>query len=153
MINFKNFSIQEGRPEHIKDLLQLIKELALYEKAPEQVTNTESKINEDAFGQKPIFKFWMVYEGRKPVAMMVVYFRYSTWKGKTLYLEDLYIQEAYRQRGLGQILFEVLISYAKKEQCQRISWQVLDWNEPAIAFYKKIGASLSNEWLNGFLEL
>ncbi|MCU0439797.1 MAG: GNAT family N-acetyltransferase [Raineya sp.] len=148
-----DLKIKEGKPQDIPALLGLIKELALYEKAPEQVINTEEKMLEDGFGKQPVFKFWLAWDGDIAVGMAVVYFRYSTWKGKCLYLEDLYIKEEYRKHKLGHYFFDVLKRYGKEENCQRISWQVLDWNEPAINFYKKIGASLDPEWVNGFLEL
>ena len=148
-----NVSIKEGRVEDIPTLLGLIKELALYEKAPEEVINTPEAMLKDAFGQNPIFKFWLAWQEGKAVGMAVVYFRYSTWKGKCLYLEDLYVQPAYRKLGIGEMFFHVLKDFAQKEQCQRITWQVLEWNEPAIKFYKKMGASLDAEWINGFLEI
>jgi GNAT superfamily N-acetyltransferase len=146
-------SIREGTPRDIPHLLGLIKELALYERAPEQVINTEAKMLEDGFGKNPIFKFWLAWDGEKAVGMAVVYFRFSTWKGKCLYLEDLYIQDAYRKSGLGSRFFDILREYGEQENCQRITWQVLEWNEPAIRFYQKIGATLDAEWINGFLEL
>jgi len=145
--------IKEGTPQDIPALLGLIKELALYEKAPEQVINTEAKMLEDGFGKQPIFKFWLAWKGSIPVGMAVVYFRYSTWKGKCLYLEDLYIKDEYRKLKIGHRFFDLLRKYATQESCQRISWQVLDWNEPAIKFYEKIGATLDPEWTNGFIEL
>ncbi|MFN3315897.1 MAG: GNAT family N-acetyltransferase [Raineya sp.] len=145
--------IKEGKPEDIPLLLALIKELALYEKAPQEVINTAEAMLKDAFGENPIFKFWLAWHKNKAVGMAVVYFRYSTWKGKCLYLEDLYIQPAYRKMGIGEMFFDLLKDFAQKEHCQRITWQVLEWNEPAINFYKKIGANLDAEWLNGFLEI
>lgn len=148
-----NIKIQEGNAEDIPALLELIKELALYEKAPEAVINTPQAMLEDGFGKKPIFKFWLAWHQDKPVGMAVVYFRYSTWKGKCLYLEDLYIQPDYRNQGIGESFFEVLKQYAQKEHCQRITWQVLEWNKPAIKFYEKLGAKFDAEWVNGFLEI
>lgn len=145
--------IREGKKEDISTLLELIRELAVYEKAPAEVSNTEEQILKDGFGEMPIFKFWLAWEGKNAIAMAVVYFRYSTWKGKCLYLEDLYIRETHRDKGIGKKLFEVLLHYAKTEQCKRLNWQVLDWNEPAIAFYKKLGANLDAQWLNGTLEI
>lgn len=149
----KSISITEGRAEDIPVLLELIKELALYEKALQEVTNTPEAMLEDGFGAKPIFKFWLAWYEGKAVGTAVVYFRYSTWKGKCLYLEDLYIQPAYRKMGIGEMFFHLLKEFAQKEHCKRITWQVLEWNEPAINFYKKIGASLDAEWINGFLEI
>jgi len=149
----REIQIKEGLPEDIPTLLELVKELALYEKAPNEVINTTDAMLRDGFGEKPIFKFWLAWHENKAVGMAVVYFRYSTWKGKCLYLEDLYIQPAYRRMGMGEMFFDLLKKYAQAEQCQRITWQVLEWNEPAINFYKKIGANLDTEWINGFLEI
>jgi GNAT superfamily N-acetyltransferase len=145
--------IKEGKPQDIPLLLDLIKELALYEKAPQEVLNTTEAMLQDGFGEKPIFKFWLAWQDGKAIGMAVVYFRYSTWKGKCLYLEDLYIQPAYRKMGIGEKFFGLLKDFARKEHCRRITWQVLEWNEPAINFYKKIGANLDTEWVNGFLEI
>lgn len=145
--------IKEGSPNDVHALLELIKELALYEKAPQEVVNTTDNLLQDGFGEKPIYKFWLAWHQEQPVGMAVVYFRYSTWKGKCLYLEDLYVQPNYRKMGIGEMFFEVLKDFARKEQCRRITWQVLEWNEPAIQFYKKIGATLDNQWVNGFLEI
>jgi GNAT superfamily N-acetyltransferase len=149
----REIQIKEGLPEDIPTLLELVKELALYEKAPNEVINTTDAMLRDGFGEKPIFKFWLAWHENKAVGMVVVYFRYSTWKGKCLYLEDLYIQPAYRRMGIGEMFFNLLKEYAQAEQCQRITWQVLEWNEPAINFYKKIGAKFDEEWVNGFLEI
>jgi GNAT superfamily N-acetyltransferase len=149
----REIQIKEGLPEDIPYLLELIRELALYEKAPNEVINTPEAMLRDGFGKNPIFKFWLAWHENKAVGMAVVYFRYSTWKGKCLYLEDLYIQPAYRKMGMGEMFFDLLKKYAQAEQCQRITWQVLEWNEPAINFYKKIGANLDTEWINGFLEI
>lgn len=148
-----SLKILKGRPEDISILLALIKELAEYEKAPHEVSNTEEDLYQGAFGSSPLFHFWIAWYNQLPVGMAVVYFRYSTWKGKCLYLEDIYIKEAYRNKGIGKLFFEVLIDFAKKEKCKRICWQVLHWNTPAIDFYQKLGAHFNNEWINGFLEI
>ncbi len=148
----QNFIIKQGTPQDVSALLDLIKELAEYEKAPDEVLNTETNLLQDAFGEQPLFRFWIAWQGEIPIGMAVVYFRYSTWKGKCLYLEDIYIKENYRNLGLGKAFFDVLLDFAKKENCKRICWQVLEWNEPAIRFYKKMGAEFDSQWVNGFLE-
>ncbi|MCS6795424.1 MAG: GNAT family N-acetyltransferase [Raineya sp.] len=149
----QGFTIRRGTPQDIPALLALIKELAEYEKAPQEVINTESSLLQDAFGEKPLFYFWLAWQNEIPVGMAVVYFRYSTWKGKCLYLEDIYIKENYRNLGIGKAFFELLCDFARKENCKRICWQVLEWNKPAIDFYTKIGAKFDDEWINGFLEV
>ncbi|MGD1840760.1 MAG: GNAT family N-acetyltransferase [Thermonemataceae bacterium] len=149
----ENIRLREGTPEDIPQLLSLIRELALYEKAPEEVINTEEQMIQDGFGEVRLFQLLVAETEEKLVGLALTYYRYSTWKGKCLYLEDLYIQPEYRRSGLGERFFEALVQRAKKENCQRISWQVLDWNELAINFYKKIGASLDATWINGTLEV
>lgn len=146
-----NITIREGKPEDAGALLELIKELALYEKALNEVENTEEQLLADGFGATPLYGFFIAeYEG-KVVGMALFYYRYSTWKGKSLYLEDLYVKEMYRKHKIGKHLFKAIAKKANSENCHRINWQVLDWNEPAINFYKKLGADLDSEWINGAL--
>ncbi len=144
-------TIRTGNPNDVGELLTLIKELALYEKALNEVENTEEQLLEDGFGANPLYGFFLAEYDGKVVGMALYYYRYSTWKGKSLYLEDLYVQQIYRKHKIGLHLFKALAQKAKDENCHRISWQVLDWNEPAINFYKKLGAELDPEWVNGHL--
>lgn len=148
-----NFIIKKIEKTDIPQLLQLIKELADYEKAPNEVTNTEDKILLDGFGENPIFGGYIATVENKAVGMAIYYYRYSTWKGRVLYLEDLYIQPQYRRLGIGEAFFDELIQHAKNTKCQRITWQVLDWNTPAIQFYEKLGAKIDKGWWNGYIEL
>ncbi|TAE76098.1 MAG: GNAT family N-acetyltransferase [Bacteroidetes bacterium] len=148
-----NFDIKKIEKKHIPDLLRLIKELAEYEKAPQEVTNTTQKMLEDGFGENPIFGGYVAEIDNKIVGMAIYYYRYSTWKGRVLYLEDLYIMPEYRRLGIGEAFFDVLIQYAKNTNCARITWQVLDWNTPAIKFYEKLGAKIDKGWWNGFMDL
>ncbi|HAS41833.1 MAG TPA: GNAT family N-acetyltransferase [Microscillaceae bacterium] len=143
--------IREGSPDDVGVLLALIKELALYEKALDEVENTEEQLLKDGFGDNPLYGFYVAEYDGKVVGMALYYYRYSTWKGKSLYLEDLYVTQAYRKHKVGLYLFKAIAQKAKDENCHRISWQVLDWNEPAIKFYKKLGAELDPEWVNGAL--
>ena len=129
-------------------MFELIKELALYEKAPEQVTNTVEQMYVDGFGNNPIFGTIVLEVESEIVGMALYYFRYSTWKGKRLYLEDLIVSETMRGRGLGEKLLESVIEKARQTACTGLMWQVLDWNEPAINFYKKFGAKFDEEWVN-----
>lgn len=129
-------------------MFELIKELALYEKAPEQVTNTVEQMYIDGFGENPIFGTIVSEVDGEIVGMALYYYRYSTWKGKRLYLEDLIVSETMRGRGLGEKLLNAIIEKARQTACTGLMWQVLDWNEPAINFYKKFGARFDEEWVN-----
>ena len=140
--------IRDGVREDVPTMFELIKELALYEKAPEQVTNTIEQMYLDGFGQNPIFGSIVSEVDGQIVGMALYYYRYSTWKGKRLYLEDLIVSEIMRGQGLGEKLLEATIEKARQSNCTGLMWQVLDWNEPAINFYKKFGARFEAEWLN-----
>lgn len=146
-----DFKIREGKPEDLPQLMGLVKELAEYERALDQVETSVEQMQRDGFGEKPLFGFFVAEKGTEILGMALYYYRYSTWKGKVLYLEDLYIKEVYRRYKIGFYLFEALIAHAREENCSRISWQVLEWNEPAIRFYEKIGSEFDGEWVNGFL--
>lgn len=144
-----SFTIREGKKEDIPQLLALIKELAEYERALDQVDNTEERMLKDGFGQQPVFGFYVVEsEDRSIIGTAIYYYRYSTWKGKCLYLEDFVVQESLRGQGLGKLLFDKIVEKAIAEDCRLITWQVLDWNEPAINFYKKINSEFEGGWVN-----
>ena len=140
--------IRDGVREDVPTMFELIKELALYEKAPEQVTNTIEQMYLDGFGENPIFGSIVSEVDGQIVGMALYYYRYSTWKGKRLYLEDLIVSEIMRGQGLGEKLLEAIIEKARQSNCTGLMWQVLDWNEPAISFYKKFSARFEAEWLN-----
>jgi GNAT superfamily N-acetyltransferase len=143
------YTIRKGTREDIPQVFKLIQELALYEKAPHEVENTIEQMLIDGFGEKPIFDFFVAAaEAGEIVGIALYYFRYSTWKGRRLYLEDLIVTEAHRGQGLGKLLFEAIIQEAKATQSHGVVWQVLEWNEPAINFYKKYDAAFDGEWLN-----
>ena len=137
----------------LPEILSLVKELALYEKAPEQVTNTLEKMEEDGFGAHPIFHTILAESPTDGiVGMSLYYFRYSTWKGKRLYLEDLIVREKFRGFGYGKMLFNTTVEKAKETHCTGMMWQVLDWNKPAIDFYQTYGTRFDEEWLNCHLD-
>jgi GNAT superfamily N-acetyltransferase len=140
--------IRESVREDVPAMFELIKELALFEKSPEQVTNTIDQMYEDGFGENPIFGTIIAEVDGKVVGMSLYYFRYSTWKGKRLYLEDLIVSETMRGKGLGEKLLEATIEKARETSCTGLMWQVLDWNTAAINFYKKFGARFDEEWVN-----
>lgn len=129
-------------------LLELINELAVYEKAPEEVTVTLEEFVNAGFGEKPVWKAYVAEENNVIVGFALFYTRYSTWKGCRLYLEDFIITEAYRGKGVGKLLFETVIAEARDHNYNGMTWQVLDWNEPAINFYNKYNAYIESGWLN-----
>jgi GNAT superfamily N-acetyltransferase len=145
----QKFSIRRGLAADVPAVMALVEELALYEKAPLEVTNTAERMLNDGFGAHPQFILWVATMDEKVVGMALCYTRYSTWKGPMLYLEDFYVQEAHRGSGIGHQLFETCLSYGREKEFAGICWQVLEWNEPAIHFYKKYAAQLDAEWVNG----
>ena len=140
-----NYNIRTAKEEDFEAILGLIKELALFENAPEKVLNTveQMKAEQDFF-----HCFVVETEAQEIVGMALYYFVYYTWVGKSMYLDDLYVKQAFRGQGIGSELLEKLFEVARKENCKRVRWQVLDWNEPAIALYEKCGAEIDKEWYN-----
>ncbi|MFM9945091.1 MAG: N-acetyltransferase family protein [Bacteroidia bacterium] len=134
-------------------IMALVNELAIFEKAADEVINTADQLKIDGFGNHPLFKSIVADADHGILGFALYYYRYSTWKGKVLYLEDFYVKEAFRNFGIGKQLFDEIIKTAKNDKCQRISWQVLDWNEPAIKFYEKYNSQFDKEWWNGYLEM
>ncbi|MBP5983650.1 MAG: GNAT family N-acetyltransferase [Fluviicola sp.] len=131
-------------------IMELIHALADYEKAPNEVINTAANLHNDLFEKKICHAIVAELKG-EIVGFALYYFAYSTWKGQCLYLEDLFVQPRLRQHGIGNQLFDHIVSIAKKSKVKRMDWQVLAWNEPALEFYKKQGALLDDEWVNGRL--
>src|SRR6188508_618854 len=147
-----NINIRQGRKEDLTSVLKLIQELAAYERAPQEVTNTIEKMEIDGFGQHPVYGFFVAENKNGIVGLSLYYYRYSTWKGKRLYLEDIIVTESERGSGIGKLLFDVTMKHTLDSGCSGMTWQVLDWNEPAINFYKKYGSNLGQEWINCSLE-
>ena len=148
----KKINIRVATKADIPDLLHLIKELAIFEKAPNEVMNTPELMEKDGFGENNIFDAFVAEIDDHVIGMAITYFRYSTWKGKRLYLEDLIVTEKSRGLGAGQLLFQHCIQFGKESECNGMVWQVLDWNEPAIDFYKSYNANLDGGWINGTLD-
>ena len=142
--------IRAAKPGDEQAIFSLIKELALYEKAPEQVSNSAEQLSQDLF-KSFICEAIVAEENKEIVGFALFYTAYSTWKGKILYLEDFYVQENYRKNGVGNLLFEKVVEIAKEKKVKRMDWQVLEWNKLALDFYDKKGAELSAEWINGRL--
>jgi GNAT superfamily N-acetyltransferase len=136
-----------------KRLLELIQELAVYEKAPDEVIVTLNHFEESGFGTNPVWWAFVAEDEQQVVQGFALYYiRYSTWKGQCIYLEDLLVTEQMRGRGIGKLLFEAVMNETKNRGFKRMCWQVLDWNEPAINFYKKYNATLDPEWMNGIID-
>jgi len=129
-------------------LLELVHELAVYEKAPNEVTVTLEHFEESGFGEKPVWWAFVAVENKTILGFALYYIRYSTWKGQRMYLEDILVTEKARGRGIGKVLMDRLIEEAKEKKFSGMMWQVLEWNEPAINFYKKYNANLDAEWVN-----
>ncbi|MES2397851.1 MAG: GNAT family N-acetyltransferase [Bacteroidota bacterium] len=141
-------SVRKGVKSDLSAALGLIKELALYEKAPDEVIVTIEDMERDGFGENPVFNFFVAEVDREIVGIALYYVKYSTWKGKCIFLEDIIVTEQYRKHGIGKKLFDEVVKVSKELNVQRLEWQVLDWNEPAIRFYEKINSNLNKEWIN-----
>ena len=143
-----NIFIREAVKEDCERLLELIRELAIYERAAEEVTVSLEEFLDSGFGVKPVWKAFVADVDGVIQGFGLYYIRYSTWKGRRLYLEDLLVTETMRGQGLGKLIFDKLIEEAIENGFNGMNWQVLDWNEPAINFYKKYNAVLDEGWLN-----
>lgn len=142
-------NIRKAVKDDCQSMMQLIKELAVYEKAPEEVTVSFDHFVKSGFGETPVWWAFVAEVDEKVVGFALYYIRYSTWKGQRLYLEDILVNEPYRGKGIGKLLFDRLLEEVKEKRFSGMVWQVLDWNEPAINFYKKYtGVNFDNEWVN-----
>lgn len=140
--------IRETRKEDVTSVLALIRELATFEKAPEQVTNTAEQMISEGFGSQPAFESIVAELDGSIVGMAIYFVKYSTWKGKGIYLDDIYVQESMRRKGIGKLLFDAVIQIAANKEANQLHWQVLNWNTPAIEFYKQYQSDLDSEWIN-----
>ena len=144
--------IRPGKKSDIPQVFDLIKELAEYEKALDKVSNTVEKLEEDGFGPNPVYELFVAEIENKIVGIALTYYRFSTWRGKVMYLEDLIVKEHMRRRGIGKKLFDMVLDHAKVTSCVGLSLQVLDWNDLGINFYKKYNMEFDDEWINCYLE-
>ena len=154
--------VRQARKEDMPQVLELIKELAVFEKEPETVVEvTLEELQQAGFSENPQFTCFVVDHYGKILGMALVYFRFSTWKGKTIHLEDLIVRQQERGKGIGMMLYKRVMEFAKEENVKRVNWVVLDWNTDAIRFYEKTGAEVLDDWrlvefnkiaLNNFLE-
>lgn len=143
--------IRKGEKKDLLSVLSLIKELADFENAKHEVSITITELEKDGFGDKPCYSFLVAENKNQIIGLSFYWFRYSTWKGKFLYLEDFIIKEEYRRSGIGSRLFEETVKICKKLNLKGMTWQVLDWNTSAINFYKKYNSEINSAWLNGKL--
>ncbi len=141
--------VRKARRSDLPAIHELVRELAIYERAEAEFIATIEEYEED-FARR-IFEAHVAETGGAVVGMALYYMAYSTWKGKMLFLEDFVVREAYRRDGIGQLLFEAFLEEARRQGCRLVKWQVLDWNEPAIRFYEKNGACIERDWWNGKL--
>ncbi len=141
-------TIRKAVKEDCSRLMELIQELADYEKAPDEVSVTLKHFEESGFGEKPVWWALVAEEHKIIIGFALFYIRYSTWKGQRIYLEDLLVTDKARGKGVGKLLMDQLIEEARERKINAIVWQVLDWNEPAINFYKKYNVSFDNGWVN-----
>lgn len=139
-------NIRKGEKKDMKVVLDLIRELAVFEKEPDAVVITVADLERDGFGDNPLFHTFVAEVNNEIVGMALYYNRYSTWKGKTIHLEDLIVKEKMRGTGVGFALYAKIMEQGKAENVRRVEWNVLDWNTPAIDFYKKSGAKVLEDW-------
>lgn len=144
-----SIEIRRAEKADCKSIMNLINELAIYEKAPDEVTVDFDHFVKSGFGPNPVWHAFVAQDENNIIGFALYYIRYSTWKGQRMYLEDILVTNSYRGRGVGKLLFDKLIEETSKKKLSGMVWQVLDWNEPAINFYKKYdGVKFDNEWVN-----
>ena len=140
--------IRRAVREDCPRLMELVQELAIFEKAPEEVTVTLQHFEDSGFGEHPVWWAFVAETDGVVIAFALYYIRYSTWKGQRMYLEDILVTQKMRGKGLGSLLFERLVAEAQEKKMNGIVWQVLEWNEPAFRFYQKYNAVFDAEWVN-----
>lgn len=138
--------IRKATANDMDQVLDLIQELATFEKEPDAVDVSVQDLVVEGFGKDPLFTCFVAEEDDAIIGAAIVYFRFSTWKGRTLHLEDLIVSESHRGKGVGTYLYRKVMEFAHQQEVNRVEWVVLDWNHPAIAFYEKSGANLLKDW-------
>ncbi|HKJ06362.1 MAG TPA: GNAT family N-acetyltransferase [Flavobacteriaceae bacterium] len=140
------YTLRKALKSDMSQVLNLIRELATFEKEPRAVVIDVNDLEKDGYGKNPLFKCMVAEANKKIIGIALMYYRYSTWKGKVLHLEDLIVNHKYRGNGIGAALLNEVVKFGKNEGVKRITWEVLDWNTPAIEFYKNRGATIMDEW-------
>ncbi|GGF82162.1 GNAT family N-acetyltransferase [Wenyingzhuangia marina] len=138
--------IREGELKDTSGIFSLINELAKFENEPDAVELTIEDIKNDGFGDHPKFEVFVAELNEELIGMALFYYRYSTWKGKTLHLEDLIVKETARGNGVGKLLYNEVLKYAHQQKLKRVEWAVLNWNTPAVNFYENSGAVVFDDW-------
>ena len=144
----QNIIIRRAKKQDCPRLLELVKELAEYEKAPQEVTITLDEFTDAGFGENPVWWAFVAEVNGVIHGMALYYIRFSTWKGKRMFLEDIYVTVEMRRKGIGRLLFEQLIIETKEKELKGMVWQVLEWNHPAIHFYQQYHTHFNSEWIN-----
>jgi len=148
-----NIVIRKATAADCPRMMELVKELAVYERAPDEVTVSMEHFIDSGFGANPVWWAFVAEEAGVVQGFALYYIRYSTWKGQRMYLEDILVTEDARGKGIGALLMNTLIAEARERKFHGITWQVLDWNEPAINFYRKFNTQFDPEWINGKIDL
>jgi ribosomal protein S18 acetylase RimI-like enzyme len=142
------YHIRKGLKSDVPYVFELIKELALYENSLSEVEITKEKLEMDGFGINPLFGFFVAESDRKIIGLALFFTYYSTWKGKSVYIEDLFVKEKFRGHGIGKKLLNEVVQYSKENDFDNVIWQVLSSNQSAIDFYRSVGARLDDKWIN-----
>ncbi|MGY6650051.1 N-acetyltransferase family protein [Wenyingzhuangia sp. IMCC45574] len=140
------YTIRKGELKDAEAIFALIQELAVFEKEPHAVEVTVEDIQLDGFGDQPKFEVFVAEQNDEILGMALFYYRYSTWKGKTIHLEDLIVRKRARGKGIGRLLYNEVLTYAHEQKLRRVEWAVLDWNTPAVEFYQNSGAEVYDDW-------
>ncbi len=139
-------TIRKAKKNDMPEVLELIRELAVFEREPDAVEVTIEDLQNEGFGENPLFTCFVAEIDGSIVGTALVYYRFSTWKGRTLHLEDLIVKEEMRGKGIGEALYSEVIKFAAEQKLKRVAWDVLDWNEGAIKFYERSGAKVLKDW-------
>ncbi len=142
------YTVRPAQATDIPAMFKLVQELAAFEQAEHEVINTEAQLLQDGFGEQPLFQALVAEHQTHIVGLLLYFYSYSTWKGKSIYIDDFIVNIEHRHAGVGSLLFNAMLQIAERQAITKLHWQVLNWNDPAIQFYQKQGAILDNEWSN-----
>lgn len=145
-------NIRKGEKRDVPGVMELVKELAAFENATHEVENSIQRMEAEGFGDSPAFEFFVAEHHGQIIGIALYFFSYSTWKGRSCFLDDLIVTESFRGKGIGKKLFNKVAEVAKEQKCGKLHWQVLDWNAPAISYYKSLNAKFDAAWVNCWLD-